>query len=467
MAPLNYLVVAFPAQGLINPALQFAKRLLRTGAHVTFATAGSAYRRMAKSDPPEGLSFASFSDGSEEGLRPGIDPEHYMADVVRLGSETLRDLVVTSLNEGCKFACIFYTTIIPWVAQVAHSLQIPSTLIWVQPATLLDINYYYFDGYGDIIRNLGKDDPSALLHLPGLPPLTPRDFPSYFTPENQFAFNLPIMQVQFEVFKEEKNPRVLVNTFDALEPRQLKVIGNVTMFGIGPLIPSAFLDGQDPLDKSIGADLFRSSKDYIQWLDTQPEGSVIYVSFGSLSVLSNAQKEEMARGLLGTDRPFLWVIRKDKEEEVEEDEDQLSCLEELEQKGMIVPWCSQVEVLSHASVGCFVTHSGWNSTFESLTCGVPMVAFPQWGDQQTNAMLVENEWKVGVRVNTNERGIVEGDEIKRCLELVVGDGEEGEEIRRNAKKWKGLAREAAKKGGSSDRNLNAFLEEIQMEANGH
>ncbi|KAL3724518.1 hypothetical protein ACJRO7_029658 [Eucalyptus globulus] len=467
MAPLNYLVVAFPAQGLINPALQFAKRLLRTGAHVTFATAGSAYRRMAKSDPPEGLSFASFSDGSEEGLRPGIDPEHYMADIVRLGSETLRDLVVTSLNEGCKFACIFYTTIIPWVAQVAHSLQIPSTLIWVQPATLLDINYYYFDGYGDIIRNLGKDDPSALLHLPGLPPLTPRDFPSYFTPENQFAFNLPIMQVQFEVLKEEKNPRVLVNTFDALEPRPLKVIGNVTMFGIGPLIPSAFLDGQDPLDKSIGADLFRSSKDYIQWLDTQPEGSVIYVSFGSLSVLSNAQKEEMARGLLGTDRPFLWVIRKDKEEEVEEDEDQLSCLEELEQKGMIVPWCSQVEVLSHASVGCFVTHSGWNSTFESLTCGVPMVAFPQWGDQQTNAMLVENEWKVGVRVNTNERGIVEGDEIKRCLELVVGDGEEGEEIRRNAKKWKGLAREAAKKGGSSDRNLNAFLEEIQMEANGH
>ncbi|KAK3414655.1 hypothetical protein EUGRSUZ_L00635 [Eucalyptus grandis] len=467
MAPLNYLVVAFPAQGLINPALQLAKRLLHTGAHVTFATAGSAYHRMAKSDPPEGLSFASFSDGSEEGLRPGIDLEQYMADIVRLGSETLRDLVVTSLNEGCKFACIFYTTIIPWVAQVAHSLQIPSTLVWVQPATLLDIYYYYFDSYGDIIRNLGKDDPSASLHLPGLPPLTSRDVPSFFTPENQYAFSLPLMRVQFKVFKEEKNPRVLVNTFDALEPRPLKVIGNVTMFGIGPLVPSAFLDGQDPLDKSFGADLFRGSKDYIQWLDTKPEGSVIYVSFGSISVLSNAQKEEMARGLLSTSHPFLWVIRKDKEEEVGGQEDQLSCMEELEQKGMIVPWCSQVEVLSHASVGCFVTHSGWNSTFESLTCGVPMVAFPQWGDQQTNAMLVENEWKVGVRVNTNERGIVEGDEIKRCLELVVGDGEEGEEIRRNAKKWKGLAREAAKEGGSSDRNLNAFLEEIQMEANGY
>ncbi|KAI6693916.1 hypothetical protein NL676_021626 [Syzygium grande] len=173
----------------------------------------------------------------------------------------------------------------------------------------------------------------------------------------------------------------------------------------------------------------------------------------------------MAHGLLGTGRPFLWVIRKDKEEEGEGEEDHWSCMEELEQKGMIAPWCSQVEVLSHASVGCFVTHCGWNSTFESLACGVPMVAFLQWNEQQTNATLVENEWKVGVRVNTNERGIVEGDEIKRCLELVVGDGEQGEEIRRNAKKWKGLAREAAKEGGSSDRKLKAFLEGIQMEAN--
>lgn len=258
-----------------------------------------------------------------------------------------------------------------------------------------------------------------------------------------------------------------MNTFDALEPEPLKAIGNITMFGIGPLIPSAFLDGQDPLDKSFGGDLFQGSKDYIQWLDGKPEGSVIYVSFGSISVLSKEQKEEMAWGLLGTGRPFLWVIRKDKEGEGEGEEDHLSCMEELEQKGRIVPWCSQVEVLSHASVGCFVTHSGWNSTFESLACGVPMVAFPQWTDQPTNAMLVEKEWKVGVRLNTNERGIVEGDEIKKCLELVVGDGERGEEIRRNARKWKGLAREAAKEGGSSDRNLKAFLGEIQMEANGH
>ena len=56
----------------------------------------------------------------------------------------------------------------------------------------------------------------------------------------------------------------------------------------------------------------------------------------------------------------------------------------------------------------------------------------------------------------NKDGIVEGDEIKRCLELVVGNGERGEAIRRNAKKWKELAVEAANEGGSSYNNLKSF-----------
>ena len=38
--------------------------------------------------------------------------------------------------------------------------------------------------------------------------------------------------------------------------------------------------------------------------------------------------------------------------------------------------------------------------------------------------------------------------------------ERGEEMRRNAKKWKELAREAAKEGGSSYNNLKDFVEEI-------
>jgi UDP:flavonoid glycosyltransferase YjiC (YdhE family) len=119
-----------------------------------------------------------------------------------------------------------------------------------------------------------------------------------------------------------------------------------------------------------------------------------------------------------------------------------------------------VEVLSHPSLGCFVTHCGWNSTLESLVFGMPVVAFPQWTDQGTNAKLIQDVWKTGVRVTANKDEIVEGDEIMRCLELVIGGGGRGEDMRRNAKKWRDLAREAAREGGSSYKNLKAFVDEI-------
>jgi len=41
---------------------------------------------------------------------------------------------------------------------------------------------------------------------------------------------------------------------------------------------------------------------------------------------------------------------------------------------------------------------------------------------------------------------VEGGDIRRCLELMMGDGEEGDEGRRNAQKLRDLAREAVKEG---------------------
>ena len=96
-------------------------------------------------------------------------------------------------------------------------------------------------------------------------------------------------------------------------------------------------------------------------------------------------------------------------------EDKLSCEEQLERQGMVVPWCAQLEVLSHPSLGCFVTHCGWNSSLESLVSGIPVVAFPLWSDQRTNAKLIEDVWRIGVRVMSNEEGIVQGNEIKRCV----------------------------------------------------
>ncbi|KAL6342488.1 hypothetical protein AAG906_011178 [Vitis piasezkii] len=454
------LLVTYPAQGHINPSLQLAKLLIRAGAHVTFVTSSSASSRMSKPPTLEGLEFATFSDGYDHGFKLGDDLQNFISELERLGSQALTELIVARANEGRPFTCLLYGMLIPWVAEVAQSFHLPSVLVWSQPATVFDIYYYYFNGYGELIGNKGNGSSSSI-ELPGLPCSVVVIF-LILVPSEAIAYNfvLKSLQKQLEQLNRESKPKVLVNSFDALESEALRAINKFKLMGIGPLLPSAFLDGKDPSDSSFGGDLFRGSKDYIQWLNSNAESSVIYVSFGSLSVLPKQQSEEIARGLLDSGRPFLWVIRAKENEE--EKEDKLSCVEELEQLGMIVPWCSQVEVLSHPSLGCFVSHCGWNSALESLASGVPVVAFPQWTDQTTNAKLIEDVWKTGLRVMVNQEEIVEGGEIKKCLELVM-EVEEREEMRRNAEKWKGLAMECMRECGSSANiNLKHFVESLEI-----
>lgn len=98
---------------------------------------------------------------------------------------------------------------------------------------------------------------------------------------------------------------------------------------------------------------------------------------------------------------------------------------------------------------------------ETLATGIHMVAFPQWTDQETNAKMIQDVWKTGVRVKINEQGTVGGGDIKRCFDLVLGDGEQGEGMRRNAKKRKEFSREAVMEGGSSDKNLKAFINRVR------
>ncbi|KAK6161665.1 hypothetical protein DH2020_005046 [Rehmannia glutinosa] len=477
MEQRHVLLITFPAQGHINPSLQFAKRLTNMGIDVTFATSVYARRRMAKTtagDAPKGLTFASFSDGYDDGFKPSDDANKYMTEIRSQGSKALKDTILAAAEQGRPVTCLVYTLLLPWAPLVARELHIPSALLWIQPATVMDIYYYYFNGFGDEIM-ANSNDPSWKIQFPGnIPLLSKRDLPSFMlssssdrytgTGREGYSFALPTFKEQLDTLEAEVKPKVLVNTFDALEANAIKAIDRYDLIGIGPLIPSAFLDGQDPSDKSFGGDLFqKSDENYVDWLSSKPKSSVVYVSFGSLLTLDKAQMEEIAKGLLESGRPFLWVIRvnENANQEKTEDVENLSCLDELEKIGKIVAWCSQLEVLTHPSLGCFVSHCGWNSTLESISCGVPVVAFPHWTDQGTNAKLIEDVWGTGVRVRVNEdRGMVESGEIRRCIEEVMDGGEKSIELRESAEKWKRLAREAMEENGSSNRNLKAFLEEV-------
>lgn len=224
---------------------------------------------------------------------------------------------------------------------------------------------------------------------------------------------------------------------------------------IGPCIPSMYLDKRLPNDNDYGLSLFQAQTEAcIQWLDARETGSVVYVSMGSLASLGGEQMVEIAKGLEKCDKFFLWVVRASEENKLP-----LNFKEKTSMKGLIVNWCSQLEVLAHRALGCFVTHCGWNSTLEAVSLGVPMVAFPQWTDQPTNAKCIVDFWKIGVRVKVDDKGFLQADEIEFCIREVM-EGERAEEIRTNAIKWKQLSKEAMEEGGSSDRNIEEFVAKL-------
>ncbi|XP_018449627.1 UDP-glycosyltransferase 75C1 isoform X1 [Raphanus sativus] len=448
----HYLIVTFPAQGHINPALKLANRLIHHGATITYSTTISALRRMGEPPSTQGLSYAWFSDGFDEGPKSLEDQKNYMSEFKRRGSDALSDIIRSNLDATePTFTGVIYSVLVPWASTVAREFHLPSTLLWIEPATVLDIYYYYFNASHN---HLFEQEP---IELPKLPPLSTGDLPSFLQPSNVLPSALVTLREHIEALdSSESNPRVLVNTFSELEPEALTSVEKLRMIPVGPLVSSS--DNK--------ADLFRSSdEDYIKWLDSKAEKSVIYVSLGSHGDgLWEKHMEALTSGVLGTGRPFLWVVKETKHEEKK------SCFVDLirgdDDKGfirtinsLVVGWCSQTAVLAHPSVGCFVTHCGWNSTLESLESGVPVVAFPQFADQCTTAKLVEDVWGIGVRVKGDEEGLVGGDEMRRCLEKVMGGGGDGDEMRRNAARWKTLAVDAAKEGGPSDLNLKGFMEE--------
>lgn len=414
MESRHVLLVTYPAQGHINPSLQFAKRLIRLGIPVTFVTTEHAHRRMLSAGggrPTSGLNFAPFSDGhGDEGYKPGGDAEKYLREMRMQGFRALRDTIAAAAGNGRPVTCLVYTLLLPWAAEVAREFGISHALLWIQPATVLNIYYYYFHGFGGAIADNVSSAGEWTIQMPGVPPLSKRDLPSFMLPTSPevYRFALPIFKQLLDVLDDEDHPTVLVNTFDKLEADALPAIGKYDLIGIGSLIPSTFLDCKDPADESFGSDLFQKAddEDYIEWLNLQGEGSVVYVSFGSFLRVLPVAMEKIGKGLIACRRPFLWVIR----DHNDGDGDELSWLEEVKKVGKIVPWCSQLEVLMHPSLGCFVTHCGWNSTLESISCGVPVVAFPYWTDQGTNAKLIEDVWGTGVRVMRS--GDVESGELK-------------------------------------------------------
>lgn len=229
-------------------------------------------------------------------------------------------------------------------------------------------------------------------------------------------------------------------------------------WGLGPFCPVEIHNEKDHSG---------SRHESLEWLDKQDESSVIYVSFGTTTCLSDEQIRELAIGLVESEQKFLWVLRNADRGNVsggaiEGHELPKGYEERVVGKGLIVrDWVPQLEILGHPSTGGFMSHCGWNSAMESITMGVPVATWPMHSDQPRNAVLITKELEIGLVAKDWERR----DELVTSLmvenvvrRLMASKG--GEDIRRRAAKLGCDVRRSVAQGGVSYVEFNNFIAHI-------
>jgi len=250
---------------------------------------------------------------------------------------------------------------------------------------------------------------------------------------------------------------IIVNTFDEFEKPYLEYLktelGHDRVWAVGPLLP---VDESSTMALQRGGSSSVSVNDVVSWLDQREDKKVVYVCFGSQTILNKDQTAAIASGLLKSGVHFIWSIK-----ETENENEGLDFEDAFVGRGLVIRgWAPQVMILRHRAVGAFFTHCGWNSVLESVVAGVPLIAWPMTADQFVDATLLVDELKAGKKVCEGGNSVPDSDELGRVLAESIGGSEE--EMSR-ALKLKQAALDAVREGGSSDKDLRCLMEQLVLQ----
>ncbi|GFP79593.1 putative UDP-rhamnose:rhamnosyltransferase 1 [Phtheirospermum japonicum] len=192
------------------------------------------------------------------------------------------------------------------------------------------------------------------------------------------------------------------------------------------------------------------------WLDGQSKKSVVYVALGSEVTPSQDQLSELAHGLELSGVPFFWVLRKPSgsSDPVELPD---GFEERVRGRGIVWrSWVPQLKILSHDSVGGFLTHCGWSSIVEGIMFGHPFITLPFLVDQGLNSRVIDAK-QLGLEIPRNEDdGSYTRDSVADSIKLVMLE-DDGKKFRERAKEMAVIFGDMALHSGYIDKFIN-FLE---------
>ncbi|MCO5581294.1 hypothetical protein L7F22_035173 [Adiantum nelumboides] len=445
----HIVVLPFAQQGHINPLMQLSRKLASRGADVTFVlsenTASTAAAGVAPnlkivgiSDnlPPERSKGSSFSDSWDS-----------MINMELSFSNLLHHL-------RCTVSAVIYDGFMTWAPAISHSLSIPCFCFITTNATVGTITYHLPSliraGVLPFRKDGDNDSPlpqETVKGIAGAPELLPEEFPMSFT------FDAAHFRFKFVVNIAEKlrdASAIIINTMEELESDAIAALKvHKPVFTVGPLL---LLSGRP---SRLHVNYWPEEEHCLHWLDLQAPSSVLYVSFGSVASLSLDHFQDLALGLETSEQPFLWVIRPDSIEVPLESALPDGFQERTKERGLIISWGPQLLILSHPSIGGFLTHGGWNSIIENMSLGsVPMICWPHGADQRLNRRMMAGHWNIGMGLQHRADGSVEKEEIAWAVRKLF-HGKKGVELR-NVSKVGDIAKMAVAEEGSSQKNFETL-----------
>ncbi|MCO5592314.1 hypothetical protein L7F22_046314 [Adiantum nelumboides] len=412
----HVVAVAVPAQGHLNPVMRFCKLVAKQdGFIVTFVNFDQTQKLQdaaAEDNPnPQQQSPAAAPHPLVRRARisvPGVDLSngfslsfhHFYQALLSVIVPELEQLILSLKSQGPPVTCLLsdFNFTLP-IQDVADKLGIPCVVLYPCSASRLLLTHYVSQGelisFEEVKEASVTSEQGRKLfrELPGLPTLYNTDIPHFKHVTDE---TVPLWTNSIKSWQvcDTRAHAVVVNSFEDLEASTFATLSKCCKV---PIYDVGFW--AEPLLRESATSLWKEDKGCMSWLDQQPALSVLYISFGSIALLSKSQYEEFLNGLLSSQQRFLWVLRPGLVENLDYTSSVVDIVSKSHGRGLVINWAPQLQVLVHPSVGGFLTHCGWNSTSESIASGVPMLCWPYFGDQPLNARCIVDEWRWASRWN--------------------------------------------------------------------
>ncbi|KMT08556.1 hypothetical protein BVRB_6g138360 [Beta vulgaris subsp. vulgaris] len=477
-ADAELVFVPAPGMGHLKSAVELAKLIIQRNHRIsiviliiniptTTSLINDFIHSQSRNNPyPTHLTFITLPPLSNP---PERSSPEFMRILIELHEPLVKQAVEERIQAGSsKLAGFVLDMFCTNMIDIATNLNVPAYIFFTSGANMLSLMFHFQSMNDEGVFDLTKDhiSPNAEFDVPGFVNRVPEKvLPAVLIDKES---GVPMLLNLVRGLRRSKG--ILVNSFTELETSGVQAL--LDQATEGGSIPAIY-----PVGPILELDSGSQGEDHVsilQWLDKQPSSSVVFLCFGSMGSFDANEVKEIANGLEKSGHRFLWSLRKPPSAGTTQSSQDQTFVEALPEGfvdrtakiGKIISWAPQVSILSHPSVGGFVSHCGWNSTLESMWFGVPVATWPLHAEQQLNAFELIKELGLAVEIRMDYRHdwktrkanfVVTAEEVENGVQKLMSLDEE---TKKRVRQMRDEGRKALEDGGSSHMSLARFIQDV-------